>query len=61
MSDDLNQPVDRPAAAQFNDILLNLAVRVANAPQQQAWGAEKLFQTFRGENRITPVETCESG
>ncbi|HEY1946321.1 MAG TPA: M28 family metallopeptidase [Bryobacteraceae bacterium] len=46
VSDDLNQPVDRPAAAQFNDILLNLAVRVANAPQRPAWEPNSFFKRF---------------
>jgi hypothetical protein len=46
VSDDLNLPVDRAAAAQVNDILLNLAVRVANAPQRPAWEPNSFFKRF---------------
>jgi Zn-dependent M28 family amino/carboxypeptidase len=46
VSDDLNQPVDRAAAAQFNDILLNLAVRVADAPQRPSWEPTSFFRRF---------------
>lgn len=46
VSDDLNQPVDRAAAAQFDAILLNLAVRVADAPQPPAWKNNSFFRRF---------------
>lgn len=46
VSDDLSQPVDRAAAAQFDTILLNLAVRVANAPQPPAWKDNSFFRRF---------------
>ncbi len=46
VSDDLNQPVDRAAAAQFDAILLNLAVRVADAPQPPAWKDNSFFRRF---------------
>jgi hypothetical protein len=46
VSDDLSQPVDRAAAAQFNAILLNLAVRVADAPQPPAWKENSFFRRF---------------
>ncbi|MFL6450604.1 MAG: M28 family metallopeptidase [Bryobacteraceae bacterium] len=46
VADDLNQPVDRAAAAQFDAILLNLAVRVANAPQPPAWKDNSFFRRF---------------
>ncbi len=45
-SDDLNQPVDKAAAAQFNHILLGLAQRVADAPQRPQWDAESFFRRF---------------
>ncbi len=46
VSDDLSQPVDRAAAAQFDAILLNLAVRVADAPQPPAWKDNSFFRRF---------------
>ncbi|MGH9597848.1 MAG: M28 family peptidase, partial [Edaphobacter sp.] len=42
-SDDLNQPVDKAAAAQFTHLLAELAVRVANAPQRPSWYPESSF------------------
>lgn len=42
-SDDLNQPVDKAAAAQFTHLLAALATRVANAPQRPAWYPESSF------------------
>ncbi len=44
-SDDLNQPIDRAAAAQFDSFLAQLAIRVANAPQRPAWYPESSFAT----------------
>jgi hypothetical protein len=46
VTDDLKQPVDLAAAAQFNDILKNLAVRVANAGQPPHWEASSFFRRF---------------
>jgi Zn-dependent M28 family amino/carboxypeptidase len=46
VSDDLNQPVDRSAAAQFDDILLKLAVRVGNAAEPPAWKDNSFFRRF---------------
>lgn len=48
-SDDLNQPVDKAAAAQFDDIILNLAERVANAPGRPQWNPDSFFRRFAGE------------
>ena len=45
-SDDLNQPVDKPAAAQFNQIILNLVSRVANANGRPQWKADSFFRRF---------------
>lgn len=44
-SDDLNQPVDKVAAAQFTSILAQLAARVANAPTRPSWYPESSFAT----------------
>jgi len=45
-ADDANQPVDAAAAAQFNDILGKLALRVADAAQRPAWKADSFFRRF---------------
>jgi hypothetical protein len=45
-SDDANQPVDAPAAAQFNAILVQLAERVANAPERPHWNSGSFFRRF---------------
>lgn len=44
-SDDLNQPVDKVAAAQFTSLLAQLATRVANAPTRPSWYPESSFAT----------------
>lgn len=48
-SDDLNQPVDKAAAAQFNRIILNLTERVADANARPEWKADSFFRRFAGE------------
>jgi len=45
-SDDLNQPVDKAAAAQFNRILLELGVKVANAKDRPKWNDNSFFRRF---------------
>jgi hypothetical protein len=45
-SDDLNQPVDKPAAALFNRILMDTGVRVANAPDRPHWLPNSFFKRF---------------
>jgi hypothetical protein len=45
-SDDLNQPVDKTAAAQFNRILLELGERVANATDRPHWKPDSFFKRF---------------
>jgi Zn-dependent M28 family amino/carboxypeptidase len=45
-SDDLKQPVDKTAAAQFNEIILNLAERVANAEARPQWKSDSFFRRF---------------
>jgi hypothetical protein len=45
-SDDLNQPVDKTAAAQFNRILLDVGERVANAAERPQWNQNSFFKRF---------------
>ncbi len=45
-SDDVNQPVDQAAAAQFNRILLDLGTKVANAKDRPQWKANSFFRRF---------------
>ena len=45
-SDDLNQPVDKAAAAQFNDIILRLIERVADANARPQWKPDSFFRRF---------------
>ncbi len=47
VSDDLSQPVDLTGAAQFNNILYQLALRIANAPQPPAWKPDSFFRRFK--------------
>jgi hypothetical protein len=45
-SDDLDQPVDTAAAAQFDRILLELGTRVANAKDRPRWNDNSFFRRF---------------
>jgi Zn-dependent M28 family amino/carboxypeptidase len=56
VSDDTQQPVDLAAAAQFNDILKKLALRVANAAEPPAWKPNSFFRRFAApkETHILP-------
>jgi Zn-dependent M28 family amino/carboxypeptidase len=45
-SDDLNQPVDSAAAAQFDRIILGLLTRVANDPARPEWNKDSFFRRF---------------
>ncbi len=45
-ADDLSQPVDLAAAAQFNAILEKLALRVAGAEHRPEWKADSFFRRF---------------
>ena len=45
-SDDVHQPVERAGAAQFNSILANLALRVADADERPAWKPDSFFRRF---------------
>jgi Zn-dependent M28 family amino/carboxypeptidase len=42
-SDDLNQPIDKVAAAQFTQILAQFAVRVGNERERPAWYEESFY------------------
>ena len=46
LSDDVSQPVDLAAAAQFNSILRQLIVRVAMSPRPPAWKPDSFFIRF---------------
>ena len=45
-SDDLNQPVDKAAAAQFNHIIANLLQRVADDAARPHWKDDSFFRRF---------------
>ena len=45
-ADDANQPVDAAAAAQFNDILGKLALRVADEEKRPEWKSDSFFRRF---------------
>ncbi len=44
--DDLEQPVDRAAAARFNALLADLTLRVANADTRPEWRPDSFFRRF---------------
>jgi Zn-dependent M28 family amino/carboxypeptidase len=46
VKDDLTQPVDPAAAAQFNAILEKLALRVADADTRPSWKSDSFFKRF---------------
>jgi Zn-dependent M28 family amino/carboxypeptidase len=45
-SDDLNQPVNKPAAAEYNRIMLDLGMRVADETERPHWNADSFFKRF---------------
>jgi len=45
-SDDIAQPVDKPAAAKFNVYLVNLIEDIADAPARPTWNADSFFRRF---------------
>ncbi len=49
VTDDVNQPVDKAAAAQFNDILKNLVLRVADESDPPHWNRQSFFRRFAGD------------
>jgi Zn-dependent M28 family amino/carboxypeptidase len=46
VSDDLNQPVDKPAAGEFNQLVARLVERVANADTKPSWKPNSFFRRF---------------
>jgi Zn-dependent M28 family amino/carboxypeptidase len=46
VSDDLSQPVDKAAAAQFDAILLQTALRIADAASVPTWKPDSFFKRF---------------
>lgn len=48
-SDDLNQPVDFPAAEKYVDVVRDLAVRIANRPDRPKWNDSSFFKRFAKE------------
>jgi hypothetical protein len=45
-SDDINQPVDLAAAGKFEDILMTLALKVADASLPPQWNKDSFFVRF---------------
>jgi hypothetical protein len=45
-SDDLQQPVDKVAAAKYNRVMLDLGMRVADASMRPHWNADSFFKRF---------------
>ncbi len=45
-SDDLQQPVDLSAAGKFEDIMSDLALQVADAPNPPSWNSDSFFRRF---------------
>lgn len=50
VSDDLNQPVDKTAAATFDMLAARLLERVANERKRPAWNADSFFRRYAGAN-----------
>jgi hypothetical protein len=45
-NDDLNQPVEKAAAARFNHVIADLLERVANDPARPEWNSDSFFRRF---------------
>jgi hypothetical protein len=45
-SDDVNQPIDRAAAAKFNDLVMQLLLRVASESRRPEWNKDSFFRRF---------------
>ena len=48
-SDDLDQPVDRQAAADFNRLFARVVVEIANRPTRPQWHEASFFRRFAGD------------
>jgi Zn-dependent M28 family amino/carboxypeptidase len=46
VTDDLSQPVDKPAAVAFNRVYARLVEAVANRPTRPRWNADSFFRRF---------------
>jgi len=53
VKDDLTQPVDAAAAAQFDSILEKLAIRVADADSRPEWKPDSFFKHFEAKQEAT--------
>jgi Zn-dependent M28 family amino/carboxypeptidase len=55
-SDDLNQPVDKAAAAKFDDLVARLIERVANADAKPSWKPTSFFRRYvpAATSRVSP-------
>ncbi len=49
-SDDLDQPVDLPAAGKYEEIIQQLLVKVADDPQRPQWKADSFFRRYATNN-----------
>ena len=49
-SDDVNQPVDKPAAAKFNVLLEDLIERIADADARPMWKPNSFFRRYAANN-----------
>jgi Zn-dependent M28 family amino/carboxypeptidase len=45
-SDDVNQPIDMAAAAKFNDLVMDLVLRVANDSKRPEWNKDSFFRRY---------------
>ena len=45
-SDDLNQPVDKAAAAKFDRMIASLLLKVADAGERPSWKGDSFFRRF---------------
>jgi Peptidase family M28 len=59
-SDDLSQPVNLAAAAQFDTILEKLALRVADADHRPEWKPDSFFRRFASSSRSSAVISTSS-
>jgi len=49
-SDDLNQPIDRSAAAKYVEVVKDLAVRIANRTDRPHWNESSFFKRFASQS-----------
>ena len=52
-SDDVGQPIDRQAADRFNELMVRLTIRIANAEQRPTWNSGSFFRRFTGRGEPT--------